>query len=70
MGKGGSPRHVHHAQDEWFYVVEGKFAAEVGDEKFLLKPVRALVLPNPTRARNCKANSYKTWTRMARQRSW
>jgi mannose-6-phosphate isomerase-like protein (cupin superfamily) len=34
MGKGGPPRHVHHDQDEWFYVVKGEFAVEVGDEKF------------------------------------
>jgi mannose-6-phosphate isomerase-like protein (cupin superfamily) len=38
MGKGGPPRHVHHAQDEWFYVVAGEFALEVGDQKFRLRP--------------------------------
>jgi mannose-6-phosphate isomerase-like protein (cupin superfamily) len=37
MGKGGPPRHVHHAQDEWFYVVAGEYAIEVGDQKFRLK---------------------------------
>ena len=25
MGKGGPARHVHHAQDEWFYAVAGAF---------------------------------------------
>jgi len=45
MGKGGPPRHVHHAQDEWFYVVAGEFAAEVGDEKFRLKPGDSLFAP-------------------------
>jgi mannose-6-phosphate isomerase-like protein (cupin superfamily) len=45
MGKGGPPRHVHHAQDEWFYVVAGEFAAEIGDEKFLLKPGDSLFAP-------------------------
>lgn len=38
MGKGGPPRHVHHDQDEWFYVVKGEFAVEVGDERFRMKP--------------------------------
>ena len=37
VGKGGPPRHVHHEQDEWFYVIEGEFRFEVGDEKFTAK---------------------------------
>jgi mannose-6-phosphate isomerase-like protein (cupin superfamily) len=45
MAKGGPPRHVHHDQDEWFYVVEGEFAVEVGDEKFRLKPGDSLFAP-------------------------
>jgi mannose-6-phosphate isomerase-like protein (cupin superfamily) len=36
--EGGPPRHVHYAQDEWFYVVEGEFAFEVGDRKLRLGP--------------------------------
>jgi mannose-6-phosphate isomerase-like protein (cupin superfamily) len=36
--KGGPPRHVHHDQDEWFYVVEGEFAFEVGEQQFRLGP--------------------------------
>ena len=24
-GRGGGPRHLHHDQDEWIYVVEGEF---------------------------------------------
>jgi len=35
--KGGPPRHVHHAQEEWFYVVEGSYVIEVGDDRFELK---------------------------------
>ncbi len=31
----GPPRHLHYEQDEWFYVVEGKFVIEVGGEQFL-----------------------------------
>jgi mannose-6-phosphate isomerase-like protein (cupin superfamily) len=36
--KGGPPRHVHHEQDEWFYVVQGEFAFEVGEQTFRLGP--------------------------------
>lgn len=33
QGKGGPPRHVHFDQDEWFYVVKGEYAFEIGGEK-------------------------------------
>ena len=36
--KGGPPRHVHQDQDEWFYVVHGDFAFEVGERQFRLGP--------------------------------
>jgi mannose-6-phosphate isomerase-like protein (cupin superfamily) len=45
LAKGGPPRHVHHDLDEWFYVVAGEFAIEVGDEKFRLKPGDTLFAP-------------------------
>lgn len=45
MGKGGPPRHFHYEQDEWFYALEGEFAFEVGDEKFLLRPGDSLFAP-------------------------
>ena len=45
MGKGGPPRHVHHAQDEWFYVVAGEFVMEVGDDKFRLRAGDSLFAP-------------------------
>ena len=35
--KGGPARHLHHEQDEWFYVAEGEFRFEIGQEKFTLK---------------------------------
>src|SRR5690242_12547518 len=38
MGVGGPPRHVHHEQDEWFFVVKGEYVMEVGEERFRLKP--------------------------------
>ncbi len=28
--KGGPPRHLHHGEDEWFYVVAGQYIVEVG----------------------------------------
>ena len=45
MSKGGPPRHFHYKQDEWFYAMEGKFAFEVGDEKFTLQPGDSLFAP-------------------------
>jgi quercetin dioxygenase-like cupin family protein len=30
----GTPLHVHHKQDEVFYVVEGKYYFQIGDDKF------------------------------------
>lgn len=31
---GGPPRHIHAAQDEWFFVLEGRFRFEVGGETY------------------------------------
>lgn len=31
---GGAPRHVHHREDECFYVIDGAISVEVGDEGF------------------------------------
>jgi len=45
MGKGGPPRHVHFEQDEWFYVIKGEFAFEVGDQKFRLNSGDTLFAP-------------------------
>jgi quercetin dioxygenase-like cupin family protein len=45
MAKGGPPRHVHHEQDEWFYVVEGEFIMEVGDQRHHLKRGDSLFAP-------------------------
>jgi quercetin dioxygenase-like cupin family protein len=43
--KGGPPRHVHFAQDEWFYVIKGEFAFEIGDQKLRLGPGETLFAP-------------------------
>lgn len=43
--KAGPPRHVHFEQDEWFYVIKGDFAFEVGDEQFQLTSGDTLFAP-------------------------
>jgi mannose-6-phosphate isomerase-like protein (cupin superfamily) len=35
--KGGPPRHLHHGEDEWFYVIEGEYIVEVGSVLHHLK---------------------------------
>ncbi len=36
--KGGPALHLHHFQDEWFYVIRGEFIVRVGDDTFSLHP--------------------------------
>ena len=43
--KGGPARHLHYNQDEWFYITEGEFLFEVGQEKFQLKAGDSLLAP-------------------------
>jgi quercetin dioxygenase-like cupin family protein len=45
QARGGPARHLHYKQDEWFYVVQGKFVFEVGPEKFTLHPGDSLLAP-------------------------
>jgi mannose-6-phosphate isomerase-like protein (cupin superfamily) len=35
--KGGPALHLHHEQDEWFYVIKGEFIVKVGEDMFTLK---------------------------------
>ena|SRR6185436_13676556 len=37
-GTTGGPRHLHHHQDEWLYIVHGELELEVGSQQ---RPVRA-----------------------------
>lgn len=46
--KGGPPRHLHHGQEEWFYVVEGEYAVEIGDERHRLGPGDSILAPRKT----------------------
>jgi mannose-6-phosphate isomerase-like protein (cupin superfamily) len=43
--KGGPPRHLHHEQDEWFYVVESEYVIEVGEERYELGPGDSVLAP-------------------------
>jgi quercetin dioxygenase-like cupin family protein len=43
--KGGPARHLHYEQDEWFYVVEGDFLMEVGQERHRLQPGDSVLAP-------------------------
>jgi Predicted transcriptional regulators len=42
---GGGPRHTHHDQDEWLYVVDGEVACEVGDKRLHLARGESVFLP-------------------------
>jgi quercetin dioxygenase-like cupin family protein len=43
--KGGPPRHLHHEQDEWFYVMQGEFVFEIGSQRFTLGPGDSILGP-------------------------
>jgi quercetin dioxygenase-like cupin family protein len=43
--KSGPPLHVHLYQDEIFYVLEGEYLFQVGEEKYELKPGDTIFLP-------------------------
>lgn len=42
---GGPPLHIHPHQDEWFYVVEGEYLFQVGDEKHSMQAGDTIFLP-------------------------
>ena len=46
--KGGPAFHLHHQQDEWFYVIAGEFIVKVGDDVFNLKPGDSAFAPRTT----------------------
>jgi mannose-6-phosphate isomerase-like protein (cupin superfamily) len=45
LHKGGPARHLHHEQDEWFYVVEGQYVIEVGEERYEPGPGDSVLAP-------------------------
>lgn len=42
----GPPLHVHHAEDELFYLLSGSMYAECGDHKVTVEPGGCLLLPS------------------------
>ncbi|HEX8549287.1 MAG TPA: cupin domain-containing protein [Cytophagaceae bacterium] len=42
---GGPPLHIHPFQDEWFYVIEGEYLFQVGDERYQMKKGDTIFLP-------------------------
>lgn len=42
---GGPPMHIHPLQDEWFYVLEGEYVFQVGDDKYQMKTGDTIFLP-------------------------
>lgn len=42
---GGPPLHIHPFQDEWFYILEGEYLFQVGEEQFELKSGDTIFLP-------------------------
>jgi mannose-6-phosphate isomerase-like protein (cupin superfamily) len=43
--RGGPPLHVHHEQDEWFFVRAGRFAFRIGSETYELNAGDTLLGP-------------------------
>jgi quercetin dioxygenase-like cupin family protein len=43
--KRGTPLHVHHSQDEIFYIVDGEYLFQVGDQRFQGKTGDCIFLP-------------------------
>jgi mannose-6-phosphate isomerase-like protein (cupin superfamily) len=43
--RGGPPLHLHHDQDEWFFVREGEFVFLVGAQRYRLGPGDSVLAP-------------------------
>ncbi|RAJ80065.1 Cupin domain-containing protein [Chitinophaga dinghuensis] len=43
--KGGPPLHLHHKQDEIFFIVEGEYLFKVGEDTYTLKSGDTIFLP-------------------------
>jgi DNA-binding transcriptional MerR regulator/quercetin dioxygenase-like cupin family protein len=44
-GNHGRPRHLHHDQDEWIYVIDGEVECHVGDDRLRLRPGESVFMP-------------------------
>jgi DNA-binding transcriptional MerR regulator len=47
-GTGGGPRHLHHEQDEWIYVIGGELDVVVGAERLRLTVGESIFIPRKT----------------------
>ena len=56
--KFGPPRHVHHREDEWYYVLAGDFIFEIGGEQHSLSAGGSIWLPRDVA--HCWANAGAT----------
>jgi uncharacterized cupin superfamily protein len=45
LGHGGSPVHFHLHQEEWFYVMEGEVAFQVGEQRLQLHAGESVLAP-------------------------
>lgn len=41
----GWPRHLHHDQDEWIYIIDGEFQFEVSDKRFRVGAGESVFIP-------------------------
>lgn len=46
--QGGSPPHIHLAEDEWFYVLEGEITFRLGDQWLVATPGMSILMPKGT----------------------
>lgn len=42
---GGPPLHIHPYQDEWFYVIDGEYLFQVGEDRYHMKAGDTIFLP-------------------------
>src|SRR6202171_1193710 len=47
-GMGGGPRHLHHEQEEWIYVIDGELGFVVGAERLRLTAGESIFIPRKT----------------------
>jgi uncharacterized cupin superfamily protein len=54
----GVPLHLHHSQEEWFWILEGELVFEVGGKRYDLTPGSSLLAPRkiPHRWKNFTAS--------------
>jgi len=43
--KGGPPLHIHPNQDEWFYIIQGEYLFQVGEDKYQMRAGDTIFLP-------------------------